>query len=282
MQQVTESPFDIGPVIRHAWEIYRMRMKDIILYLLWSMLIATCALLVPLALFAVSAALPSGPAALARGFAGVLGLGVVIAATAVFVPGYFHLVSAYREKIGYREAMRRGLKQFWPFVVTQFLAGLVILGGYVMLIVPGIIWAVSFMMLPWIIVREGGKGMPALLRARRLVKGDGLMVFLYTIALSILSSIVSNVLTGSAKEGTAAWGVLTSVWLILYVVLVGPFTMAFSLSIYEALVAKKPNPPELPANQKSWFTAAIIIGPILLFLVVIAIFANLFRLAFAP
>lgn len=54
---------------------------------------------------------------------------------------------------------------------TSLLAGLAILGGIVLLVVPGIIFAVWLTLVPYVVVDEGIGGIAALRRSRDLVRG---------------------------------------------------------------------------------------------------------------
>ncbi len=75
------------------------------------------------------------------------------------------------------EAYRFALKRLGPILWVTLLTGLAVFGGLLLLIVPGIILAVRFLVaMPALIVEEV-RGTAALRRSWRLVKGNGWIVF---------------------------------------------------------------------------------------------------------
>ena len=70
-----------------------------------------------------------------------------------------------------RHAFRGAVSRWWPMLWTGLLAGLVLLGLTLLLIVPGIIWGVYYAFLVPV-VAFGLSGTEALAESKRLVKGN--------------------------------------------------------------------------------------------------------------
>ncbi len=115
------------------------------------------------------------------------------------------------ETLGIKESFRRA----WPKVNGYFwvgvLAGLVVVGGLFLLLVPGIIFYVWFVFSSMVVVFENEKGMNALLKSRELVRGCwwgifgrliffaviliGISIILEMLHLGVLANIVNFLLT---------------------------------------------------------------------------------------
>lgn len=59
----------------------------------------------------------------------------------------------------------------WPVIITSFLVTLIVLGGTLLLIIPGIIFAVWYSFSTYVVIFEGAKGLSALRASKALVAG---------------------------------------------------------------------------------------------------------------
>ena len=108
-----------------------------------------------------------------------------------------------------RHAFRGAVSRWWPMLWTGLLAGLVLLGLTLLLIVPGIIWGVYYAFLVPV-VAFGLSGTEALAESKRLVKGNWwrtlgcvLVIGLVAAALTMPGAIVSVVYNlGTAETET--------------------------------------------------------------------------------
>ncbi len=76
-----------------------------------------------------------------------------------------------------------------PLLFVYILSGLIIFGGIILFIIPGIIAAISLTFAQYVYVVEGKRGMSALLSSRALVKGRFWMVFRKIIGFVFLSTL---------------------------------------------------------------------------------------------
>lgn len=78
-----------------------------------------------------------------------------------------------------------------PYFWVTFLKGLMVLGGFILLIIPGIIFSVWFCLVEYAFVFEGKKGFSASWRSKELVKGYGWAVLGRLLAFMFLAMIIS-------------------------------------------------------------------------------------------
>ena len=90
-------------------------------------------------------------------------------------------------KIGAKEALRKGwpkiLSLYWIMLLSAIVIGL----GSLLLFIPGLIFWVWFSLADPILVAEDIKGWKALLRSKKLVKGNWWQVFFRLIPIAIIS-----------------------------------------------------------------------------------------------
>lgn len=102
-------------------------------------------------------------------------------------------------QITYQEALRYSLSKWGTVLGTEILAGLIILGLTLLLIVPGVIWAVYYVFSAYVVALRGIGGKEALDYSKRLVKGQWGRVFgiLFVIGLiAILTCFITSIVTG--------------------------------------------------------------------------------------
>jgi len=94
------------------------------------------------------------------------------------------------EKIGVRESFKRAWFKLFPYFWIIILAILASLGGFILLIIPGIIVGVSLIFVPFILMSEDLRGMDVLLKSRHLVKGRWWPVFGRWLLIVVLASSI--------------------------------------------------------------------------------------------
>ena len=123
-------------------------------------------------------------------------------------------------------------KSIWPilgkFLLTQALAGLFILLGLVLLIIPGLILAVRYLFVPFVVLAEGKSGKAALTQSSQYVKGKfwgivgrSLFIGLLSIIISVLSTQINNTLLSSLLQ-------------LIMALVVAPLTTIYFYHLYQA------------------------------------------------
>lgn len=81
---------------------------------------------------------------------------------------------------------------FWQFVWGSILYGLIVFGGFLLLIVPGIIWSITFSFFKYRIVEHGEGARIALRKSAEMTKGYRWKIFLFgfpIIGINILGAL---------------------------------------------------------------------------------------------
>lgn len=131
-------------------------------------------------------------------------------------------------------------KLILPLFGTNLLTGLIVLVGYLLLIIPGIILTVKYVFTQYIVIEENLSGLAALKRSQELVKGRFWKVLGYSIfptvvifLLSFITSFVAQQLKTSAPLISYSISFASSVvsWILGAVILV------YSYLVYKAIVS---------------------------------------------
>ena len=212
----------------------------------------------------------SGNVLLGASLAALIGY-VLLMATALYL--VTHQAQAPRFADGFAWARRHFLSVLWLSILTGF----VVLGGFTLLIVPGIIVVTYVALSQIVLATEGSKGISALMRSRELVYGNWLAVFRRLVVVQLLY-FVAIVLIGITVGVAASFFVdeLLSEFIfnMLFSVLGSAGTLIFlsiTYQLYIALkVAKEAAPPiEVPSavtkyKALGWFGLVSLIFAVIL------------------
>ncbi len=103
--------------------------------------------------------------------------------------GLLAVVAGGSSSVG--NAYRKGLPLFWPFIWVSFLVGLTALGGFVLLIIPGIIIGIFLGQSIYVLFTEDRRGISALVKSWHYVKGRAGSVFWRSLFLGIIVLLIS-------------------------------------------------------------------------------------------
>ena len=76
---------------------------------------------------------------------------------------------------------------YWKYLGTTLLVMLVVLGGFILLIVPGIVWALKYGYANYLVVDKGLAGRAALVRSAEITQGAKGRIFLFGILLFLIN-----------------------------------------------------------------------------------------------
>jgi hypothetical protein len=110
------------------------------------------------------------------------------------------------------------VSEAWQFVKKHFLAlcviylfsGLMILGGFALLLIPGLAVMISITFAQYVFIHEGKKGLPALLRSSALVRGRfwyvtrKILAFIFLTFIPMLGLTILLGITGAFHNSTTA------------------------------------------------------------------------------
>ena len=118
------------------------------------------------------------------------------------------------------------LKRFLPLLGTSMLMGLAIMGGMILLVIPGIIFAFWFSLSQHVAVLESTAGSAALTRSKLLMKGNigtaialGIVVYMIIAGLSLGAAIIpqihAQIVMMALVQGVVTL-IATSVFVVFY------------------------------------------------------------------
>ncbi len=262
-------------ILGQAWSLYKQRLGTFLGVMIIPMLVLIgCVAVLMEGGFLGLTLLSSKFAAGEIGLLLVLAIVFFVAISILWAWGQTALLYAIKdsqEGIGVIEAYRRGWHKIFSYWWVTLLVLYITMGGFFLLVVPGIIFAIWFSLAIFILVAEDLKGMNALLKSREYVKGKWGSIFwrfffigaLYLIILFVLSLIFSFLKIPFASE------------IINFVIglFLTPLTMTYAFLVYSNLKAVKGEIVFTPTGgQKTTFIVIGILGiliiPAILFSIV--------------
>lgn len=143
------------------------------------------------------------------------------------------------QKISIIESYRKGWHKILSYWWVTFLAGIITTGGILLLIVPGIIFAVWFSLAVYVMITENIGGMNALLKSREYVRGywgSVLWRLLFLALFSLILYFVPAFLLNLLKTSIAS-----SIYSFAISLFLPPFAAIYSFLIYGHLKNIKKN-----------------------------------------
>jgi hypothetical protein len=122
--------------------------------------------------------------------------------------------SLLNENVDYVRALKTAISRWWNALVTEALAMLIVVGGLLLFIIPGIIWGVYYSFGIFVVVLRNKRGMAALNYSKSLVKPQWGRVVIISFVLCTLPFIpcyiLSSLVTFSRNQAvnSLVWGVI--------------------------------------------------------------------------
>lgn len=193
--------------------------------------------------------------------------------------GQVALLFAVRDNqkgIGVAEAYRKGWRKILPYWWVSILIVFIINGGFLLFIIPGIIFSVWFSLAVFVFITEDIRGMNALLKSREYVRGNWGKVAWRYLFISILSLIVAIPMFVAATVDAPV--IELTIRLAIYLFWL-PIVAIYSFLIYTHLKVAKGEFSFSPSGKKKAF---LIITGVIGFLIIPAIiFATFFSFRWA-
>jgi Membrane domain of glycerophosphoryl diester phosphodiesterase len=132
------------------------------------------------------------------------------------------------------ESYRFGFKRLGSVILVSLLVGLVVLGGLILLIIPGLIFGVLLSVSVPVLIVENRRGREALSRSWNLVKGH----FWHAVGVIIVAGLIVGVVSGIVGAiGGSAW-IVRWIFSAIAQILTAPFTALVSVLLYLDLRAR--------------------------------------------
>jgi hypothetical protein len=198
----------------------------------------------------------------------VAGLVGAILFTLLFLWSHVALIVAVRdreERIGVLEAYKRSRHLISSYFTTNLIVGLVVIGGFMLFVVPGVIFAVWLSLVSFVFVCENLKGMDALVRSREYVRGKWGAVLGRIVSVAIVyfvAGFVLDIIMSVVKVPTLLSRPLQS---FIMSILVAPFMTIYMYFLYMNLrVSNPPVSSEAEKPKKTLFIVFAWIGGLLI------------------
>lgn len=227
-----------GPVeiLGRAWSVYKEHLK----ILLGIMLIPTFLALLFSFLFP---SLLTSYAGLSIGGSILVSIGVLISAIVQITAGIALLyVVSSPVPITIKEAYQKALRLFFSYIWVLILVGVITLAGFLLLIIPGIIFSVWFSFAVFILIVEDKRGFEALKTSRMYVKGHwwgvfGRSAFFMLIAMGFIIAfgILTFVLALVPGLGETTSGIISA----LLPLFLTPLSVAYMYHLYKSVRSLK-------------------------------------------
>ena len=178
-------------LFRDSWELFKGRFITLISLYLLSVVFLFIFLIVFLAIgYLLSMLFPENKNAIIAG-------GVLIG----MIPGFiamFWAIAAFTgavvdETLGVKDARRKGWQRAGSFMWLSSLLGFLVTGGFLFLIIPGVIFLVWFIFAQFIIFVEDDRGMNAILKSKEYVRGRWFDVFLRLLVIWLVAGGIGMV-----------------------------------------------------------------------------------------
>ena len=126
------------------------------------------------------------------------------------------------------ESFRFGFKRLGSVILLSLLVGLAILGGLILLIIPGLIFAVLLSVSIPVLIVENRRGTEAMSRSWNLVKGH----FWHAVGVIIVAAIIVGVISSIIGAiGGSQW-VVRWIFTAIGTIITAPFTALVSVLLY--------------------------------------------------
>lgn len=226
---------DIGSVLRRAATMYRDHWRP----LLGMAVVVWLASAVVLPVLAGVVAATLGVAA--GTVAALLGLAVMVAAQTILGGMYVLAVDDLRDgrqDRPVREYFDATRPKLGPLLLTAALAGLGVLAGIVLLVVPGLVLGVWWSLAAAVVMIEDRSGAAALARSKAIVAGHGWTMFGLLLVTALVAGAITAVLAGVAGALVGGDTVAADFLGTFANVVAAPFTAIVPVIAYYDLMAR--------------------------------------------
>lgn len=144
-----------------------------------------------------------------------------------------HLIKDDKASLDFSEILEIGRKKILPFMIISFLVGITVLAGFVLFILPGVVFAAWFAFSHYVFIVEHETGVRALVKSRRYVNSKSFQViwrllFLYVFAMLI--AVFGMLLQFFGVPFSIMFGIIS---LLIFLVL--PFISIYLFLLYRKL-----------------------------------------------
>ena len=232
----------IGHLFSESWRVYKERFVVLIELLI-----------LPMVLIGV------GELLLSYGIPWLfLGLILMAIGYVMAIAAYTGVIFSLSKGIGVGESYRSGFAIFWPAIWIGLLVYFSVVGGMILLIIPGIVFSIWFMFGNYVLVVEGKRGGNAMSQSREYVRGYWWPLFGRYLLLGIpMGAIFMIVYFPTFFILGRVAGIFVSFALIT---LFTSFSLVYIYTLYKNIIAIKPAVAATQAKTNKGFYVIPVIG----------------------
>lgn len=252
----------LSSLFTETWGVYRERWATLVeIVLLPTLVVLLGAVLIGLGLGLFSA---------------IVGGLIVFAGWIIFMFSVLPIVYSIHNGTGVDASYKATIGSFWPFVWVIILQVCAVMGGYVMLIIPGIWLAISLSFVTYVFVVEHRRGIDALRQSKDYIKGYWWAVLgrIFLLIVVYLAVVVIVRIPVTFLAGQIVGGIVSAVIVLFFI----PFAMIYEYAIFKNLRELKPHLAETQTKAGTGFLkASAIVGIVVPVLAIIlaVIFAGI-------
>ena len=117
--------------------------------------------------------------------------------SAIFIISLYQVIAKLvdgEKLLSLHDQLNQGIKRFWPFMLTSIILVLIVISGYILFIIPGIIFGVWYFAAGYISATKDVSPFTALDESKKAVTGRGWTVFGYFLIYLFVALILASVL----------------------------------------------------------------------------------------
>lgn len=139
--------------------------------------------------------------------------------------------------------IRAGFRRIWPLVLVGILSGLIVLGGMLLLVIPGIIFAFALSVAVPAVVAERIGPVEAIRRSFALTKGSRLLIFASGLVVGLVGAAANGVSNGLValvgRSGGAVYVLAVAVGIAIEIVFATLPTVLPAVAYHDLRLAKE-------------------------------------------
>lgn len=237
----------VGNLLRRTWQIYKERIRVFLGIAIIPVLVSIPLIII---LLAGVLLLPKNIWFLASFLAFYIPVMIILQLWAMLA--LLFAIKERSDRIGIMDSFRTGWHKILPYLWISVISSFLIVGGFLLFIIPGIIFSIWFSLAIYILISEDLRGMNALFRSKQLVKGYWWSVFGRFILIQIIAVVISLLIypliivfrSPALLLLDRFWGLIVSFFFL-------PFSVTFSYLIYEDLKKLKKDVPFVVPERKT-------------------------------
>ncbi|MDO8626185.1 MAG: hypothetical protein Q7K39_01855 [Candidatus Magasanikbacteria bacterium] len=246
----------VSDILKNSWEVYKKQWRGLVIYMAFLFIPYFAISVLGLAGVLLDSVFPESAIV-----SNIILMALLVAGALFSLWTSLALTVALNNSLqgvagmAWRDVFGKTAPRLWPFIYTSIIAALIIIGGALLLIVPGIIFAIWYAFITYSIVLENKEGMDALNHSKGLVAGrwlailwrlliPGIVFALVTAAVRLILVYPITYFIGSEVITQLVDNILTA----LISAAIAPVATLAALNLYHSAVATPMSP--VPAAPK--------------------------------